>query len=61
MPKSIYGEVTWDLDKDLQNRKITEDRLHLFLREVEIVGNGHWIRFWEKRYLEDLLDARRGE
>ena len=60
MPKSVYGEVTWDLDKDLRNRKITEERLYLFLREVEVVGNGHWIRFWEKRYMEDLLQARKG-
>ena len=57
---SIYDQLTFDFDKDLNNENITINALHDLLHEFSM-SNLRAKEIQIKYYLEDLLHTKRGQ
>lgn len=57
---SMYDQLTFDFDKDLNNENITINALHDLLHEFSM-SNLRAKEIQIKHYLEDLLHTKRGQ
>jgi uncharacterized protein YehS (DUF1456 family) len=52
---NIYNTITFDIEKDLDNKKITVEWIEDYLREQRIVGGQRVKDIQINHYLEDLM------
>ena len=52
---NIYNMITFDIEKDLDNKKLTVEWIENYLREQSIVGGQRSKDIQINHYLEDLM------
>ena len=55
MMSNIYNTITFDIEKDLDNKKLTIEWIENYLREQRIVGGQRVKDIQINHYLEDLM------
>ena len=57
MMSNIYNTITFDIEKDLDNKQITVEWIDNYLREQSIVGGLRVKDIKINHYLEDLMQV----
>jgi hypothetical protein len=57
MMSNIYNTITFDIEKDLDNKKITVEWIENYLTEQSIVGGLRTKDIQINHYLEDLMQV----